>query len=238
MGVCDRDPQKAQQLIRRLSGPVPILTLEQLVHRSDLLIEAASASAAQELLSKAVARRKALMILSSGGLLQHTGLLRRAAARKVPVYLPSGALVGLDGIKAASMGRLKSVTLTTRKPPSSFAGAPGVTRRKVRLSDIRTPRVLFQGSASRAVEDFPQNINVAATLALAGIGAKHTRVRIIADPAVRNNVHEIEAVGSFGRFAAVTENRPSPENPKTSQLAVLSAVATLNQILQPVKAGT
>ena len=178
------------------------------------------------------------MILSSGGLLQHTGLLRRAAARKVPVYLPSGALVGLDGIKAASMGRLKSVTLTTRKPPSSFAGAPGVTRRKVRLSDIRTPRVLFQGSASRAVEDFPQNINVAATLALAGIGAKRTRVRIIADPAVRNNVHEIEAVGSFGRFAAVTENRPSPENPKTSQLAVLSAVATLNQILQPVKAGT
>ena len=154
-------------------------------------------------------------------------LLRRAIARSIPIHCPSGAVCGLDGIKAGSIGTLRSVTLTTRKPPRSLG-----------LSKLRSPRLLFQGPASKAVAAFPQNINVAATLALAGIGPRRTRVRLFADPRVDRNIHEVEAVGSFGRLTARTENRPSRENPKTSELAVLSAVATLKQILQPVKVGT
>ena len=176
--------------------------------------------------------------MSTGGLLRRPQLLRKAAAARIPIYLPSGALVGLDGIKAAAVGTLRSVTLTTRKPPRAFSGAPGVTRRRIALNRIRTPRLLFEGSAKEAVAAFPQNVNVAATLSLAGIGARRTRVRVIADPTIRENLHDLEAVGSFGKLAVRMENRPSKENPKTSRLAVLSAIATLRQVLTPLKVGT
>ncbi len=166
------------------------------------------------------------------------GRLREAVRKGIPLYLPSGALAGLDGIKAAASGHLRSVTLTTRKPPRSLAGAPGILRRKIRLDKLRKPMVVFQGSARQAAKEFPQNINVAATLALAGVGAARTRVKIIADPGIRTNIHEVEAVGDFGRLTARTENRPSPANPKSSLLAVRSAVATLRQILNPLKVGT
>ena len=176
--------------------------------------------------------------MSTGGLLKYPSLLRRAIALKIPIHLPSGALAGLDGIKGAASGGLRSVTLTTRKHPSSFRGSPHVLRRRIRLDRIRKSRVLFEGSAAKAVAAFPQNVNVAATLALAGIGPARTRVRVVADPEVRENIHELEAVGSFGRLRVRVENRPSRENPKTSQLAVLSAVAALGRILGPLKVGT
>lgn len=237
-GICDDNPKAAQRLKRQLRTSVPILSPSRLIRRSDLLIEAASAKAVSELLPKAIAARRAMMVMSTGGLLRRPQLLREAAAARIPVYLPSGALVGLDGIKAAAVGTLRRVTLTTRKPPRAFSGAPGVARRRIDLNRIRTPRVLFQGSAEKAVAAFPQNVNVAATLSLAGIGAKRTYVRVIADPTIRENLHELEAVGSFGKLAVRTENRPSQENPKTSRLAVLSAIATLRQVLNSVKVGT
>ena len=238
IGIYDRHPEAVRRLARRFHPPLPILSPKQLIARSQLLIEAASTQAVGELLPEVIRRRKAMLVMSTGGLLEHPELLRRAAARSIPIYLPSGALCGLDGIKAASMGKLRSVTLTTRKPPRAFRGAPGIKRRRIRLSGIRAPRLLFEGPASKAVASFPQNVNVAATLALAGLGPQQTRVRLIADPGTRKNIHEIEATGTFGRLTVRTENRPSRENPKTSELAVLSAIAMLKQILQPLKVGT
>ncbi len=238
VGVHDRDAKAARRLVRRLHSAIPVLPLQQLVSHSQLLIEAASASAVGQILREVVAQRKSILVMSSGGVLQNGALLRKAVRLNIPIYLPSGALVGLDGVKAGAIGRLRSVTLTTRKPPRALAGAPGVIRRRIRLSSIRTPRRIFQGSALQAVAEFPQNINVAATLALAGVGATRTRVRIVADPTIRANIHELEAVGTFGKLFARTENRPAQENPKTSQLAVFSAIATLQQILQPLRVGT
>ncbi len=238
IGIYDQHPGQAKQLAHRLNPRVPILPVKKLVSKSDLVIEAASAHAVGELLPQVMARRKALLVMSAGGLLKHPKLLQRAIRSGTCVYLPSGALLGLDGIKAGAVGRLRSVTLTTRKPPKAFQGAPGVGKRRIRLDQIRGPRLLFQGSAAQAVAAFPQNINVAATLALAGIGPVRTRVRVIADPTIRKNIHEVEARGDFGRLWCRTENQPSRENPKTSQLAVLSAIATLKQILQPLKVGT
>ncbi len=136
------------------------------------------------------------------------------------------------------MGRLTSVTLTTRKPPRAFRGAPGLARRGIRPERVRAPKLLFQGSARKAAALFPQNINVAATLALAGLGPARTRVRIIADPRVRANIHEIEARGSFGKLTVRAENRASARNPKTSQLAIQSAVALLERILRPIRIGS
>ena len=230
IGVTDAKPLQAQRLARTLHPPVPVFPLNRLIRRCHLLIEAASPQAVQELLPQAIRQKRSLLILSTGGLLRNGKWIREAIRHKVPIYLPSGALVGLDGIKAAAIGRLRSVTLTTRKPPRALSTAP--------FQRLRRPRLLFQGSALQAAFRFPQNINVAATLALAGIGPTRTRVRLIADPHIRTNIHEVEAIGSFGRLFTRTENRASPRNPRTSQLAVQSAVATLRQIVQPLKVGT
>ena len=238
IGLYDHHPKAAQLLIHRLRRKVPVLPPKKLISRSDLLIEAASAQAVGELLPHVIAMKKSALLMSTGGLLNHRRLLSRAVALHIPIYLPSGALVGLDGIKGAACAPVHSVTLTTRKHPTAFVGAPEVTRRKIQLHRIWKPRLLFQGSALQAVRAFPQNINVAATVALAGIGPTRTRVRVIADPTLRANVHEVETVGDFGRMITRTENRPSQENPKTSTLAVLSAIATLRQILQPLRIGT
>ena len=238
VGIYDTNPLAAQRLSRALSHPVPFLPLKKLISQCQLLIEAASPVAVQQILPRILARRKAVLVMSTGGLLNNRRLLHRAVSSRTPVYLPSGALVGLDGIKGGAVGKLRSVTLTTYKPPRSFENAPEVLRRKIRLRGLRSPRVLFEGSASRAVKAFPQNINVAATLALAGIGPSRTRVRIVADPRVQTNIHEIEAIGTFGRLVARTENRPYKENPRTSQMAVFSAIATLQQVLQPIRVGT
>lgn len=179
-----------------------------------------------------------MLVLSSGGLLTQGRRLRQAEAKGIPVYVPSGAILGLDGIRAAAVGGLSSVTLTTRKPPRAFSGAPGLARRGIDLKRIRAPRLLFRGSARKAAALFPQNINVAATLALAGLGPVRTRVKIIADPRIRTNIHEIEARGTFGKILIRAENRASARNPKTSRLAIQSAVAMLEQILRPLRIGS
>lgn len=229
VGLHDRDPGKATQLARLLRGRVPVLPLSMLIRRSALVIEAASAAAAPAIVARALRARRDVLAMSAGGLLPRAARWRRLAARGGRLVIPSGAIAGLDGIKAARCGTLRRVVLTTRKPPAAF---PGIPRGR------RGPVVLFRGSAARAVRCFPQNINVAATLALAGLGATRTRVTIIADPAVRRNIHEIKAEGSFGRLTVRVENIPSRQNPKTSELAILSALATIQQLAHPWRVGT
>jgi aspartate dehydrogenase len=165
--------------------------------------------------------------MSVGGLLDNMELYDEARRSGVRVQLPSGALCGLDGIRAAMEGGLHSVTLTTRKPPAGLAGAPYLVERGIDISHLDEPLVVFDGNAREAVRAFPANVNVAASLSLAGIGPDETRVRIIADPDISLNIHEVVAEGAFGRLTAVTENLPSPRNVKSSYLASLSATAEL-----------
>jgi len=227
VAVSDVDPARAAALARRLRGRVPVLPLAMLIRRSDLVLEAASAAAAPTIVIRALTARRTVLAMSVGGLLPITGRLRALCRRGGRLLTPSGAIGGLDAIKAAKLGRLQRVVLTTRKPPAALG-----------LGRLTAPRTLFRGPASRAVAAFPQNINVAATLALAGIGPARTKVRIIADPAVTRNIHEIEAIGTFGRLTVRTENRPSRDNPKTSALAILSAQATLQQLASGWRIGT
>lgn len=227
IGLHDFRADAARALAARLRPAVPVLSLCQLVRRSDLVLEAASGAAVRQILPEALRWRRDLMVMSAGGLLDHSALIRKMKKAGLRLYVPSGAVLGLDGLKAAAIGRLSRVTLTTRKPPISLGMKPS-----------QKPVVVFQGNAAAAVKKFPQNINVAATLSLAGLGPARTRVRIIADPAVRRNVHEVEVIGDFGTFRVRTENRPSPKNPKTSQLAIQSAVATLERIVGSFQVGT
>jgi aspartate dehydrogenase len=141
-------------------------------------------------------------------------------------------------LKSSATGRIDSVTLTTRKPPRGLEGAPYLKERGIDVSAIKDETMIFEGSAEDAVKGFPQNVNVAAVLSLAGLGASRTLVRIMTAPDCAVNSHEIEVKGEFGRLLARTENVPSKTNPKTSALAIFSAIATLERIANSVKIGT
>lgn len=234
----DVDRRHALALQHRLHPHPPIVSLPTLIRRSQLVIEAASAEAAAQVVPRALRAHRDVFVMSVGGLLRRRswrGLLRGSRGR---LYIPSGALAGLDGVKAMAVGRIRRVSLTTRKPPAALASAPYLRRAKIRVERLRRPRVVFEGSAREVVEAFPQNTNVAAALTLAsGVGASDARVRVVADPALRRNVHELDVEGDCGRVSCRVESRPST-NPKTSELAVRSAIAMLQRMFEPIAIGT
>lgn len=215
------------------------LNLEDLMNRVDLVIEAAKVESAFEIAKKTISLGKDIMIMSVGGIIEHAEELGALAQEKgASVFIPSGAVCGIDGLKAAATSKICRVTLTTKKPPRAFVGVPYVLKRKIRLDNINEDTVIFEGNALTAVRAFPQNINVAAILSIAGVGPENTLVRIVVSPNITKNTHEIEIESDAGKIFIRAENVIHPDNPKTSFLAVLSAIATLRQILEPVKIGT
>ena len=152
-------------------------------------------------------------------------LEKTALEKKCKIYIPSGAVCGIDGILSASIDLIDEVTLVTTKPPSALG----------KKYSKRT--VVFKGKARDAVKKFPSNINVAASLSLAGKGFDETKVEIVTDPVVSRNSHKILAHGKFGRLRAEVENMPNPNNPKSSYMASLSAIATLKRIINPIQIG-
>lgn len=238
VAICDVDASKAAKLNSSLLKKVPVLTMNELIVSSDLVVEAASVNVSADVLKRCLAKGRSSLVMSVGGLLGHTDLLARAEKKGLRVFIPSGAICGIDGLKSASVGRIDSVTLTTRKPLKGLDGAPYVRRMGIDLSSIKSEKVIFDGSAEDAVRGFPQNVNVSAILSIAGIGAAKTRVRIVAAPEYTKNVHEVEITGEFGRIMTRTENVPSETNPKTSAMAFFSAIATLDGITRNVKIGT
>lgn len=225
-----RSAEKAQQ-IQSIDG-VQVETdfAAFLAADVDLVVEAATVEAVQQYALPVLERGKDLLVISVGAFV-NSSLVRacQTACERhgASLYLPAGAIGGLDVLKAAKvLDGLHSVSLTTRKPPQALLDEP-----------LTEERVLFEGSAKEAIVRFPKNINVAIILSLAGIGVEQTRVRIIADPAVTRNTHTIEARGDFGRMTLTVENDPMPRNPKTSYLAALSALASLQESQSVLKIG-
>jgi len=234
----DSNPANAATLQRCLTRPPAIVSLPTLIRRSDLIIEAASAAVAADVVRRAARANRDVLVMSVGGLLLDRTWQRVAARSRARIYLPSGALVGLDGVKAMAVGRLHRISLTTRKPPKALADAPYVRRKRLHLTRLTRPSLIFEGSPRAAVRAFPQNTNIAAALTLAsGVSDRRARIRVIADPAIRRNIHELDVEGDCGRLQCRVESVPS-ENPKTSELAVRSAIATLRRLLEPVAIGT
>ncbi|MFO7976079.1 MAG: aspartate dehydrogenase [Candidatus Hydrogenedentota bacterium] len=225
--LTDIDPSRAELLLSNFQLSAKICSLEENAAAVDFLVECADATAVESVIHAAIKYQKDCLILSIGGLMTMPQLREEARRNNVQVWLPSGALAGLDGVRAAREGGLHSVTLTTRKPPKGLEGAPHLIENNICLDDLEEPKVIFEGTALDAVKAFPKNVNVAAALSFSGVGPKKTRVRVIADPRATTNNHEIVAEGAFGRLAAVTENLPSPRNAKSSYLASLSGCAEL-----------
>lgn len=242
--VYDSTLQKAQKLASELSvKPKVAKNFAEFIGYKGvhLIIEAASQNAVKQYASKVIQAGKNLMIMSVGALVN--GKLRSEietladnAGRKV--YIPSGAIAGLDGLKSAAVGRIDKVTLTTRKPPEELKDVSYLKQSGINIVGLSKPKIIYKGSALEACKLFPASVNVAAALSLAGVGPEKTEVRMVADPTIRTHVHEIRVEGEFGEFTVCTENVPSPKNPKTSYLAALSAIATLRKITENIMVGT
>lgn len=229
--VYDFDKAKSETLVLRLKKKPEIVDNPHLLSSNpvDIVVEAASQDAVRNHALSVIQNRKDLMIMSVGALLDESVLEILLDACKEfgkKIYMPSGAIAGLDSLKAVK-DELESVTLTTTKNPKSLVGAKFFEVNKISLDSIAERTVLFEGTAKDAVRLFPANINVAALLSLAGIGSTKTTVKIVADPATDKNTHRIEATGKFGKISITVENVPDQTNPKTSRLAILSAIECL-----------
>jgi len=232
--VYDFSKENSQKLVDKLENKPVITENVGLLAASpvDLIIEAASQDAVRDNVLSILQNRKDVMILSAGALLDETIfdiVMDGCKDFNKRVYLPSGAIIGLDGIRAVQ-DELESVVLVTTKNPKALKGAKFFETSEINPDEIKTITTIYEGNAQEAVRLFPANINVAALLSLAGIGSEKTRVRIVADPATDKNTHEIQAQGKFGKFSINVENVPSPSNPKTSRLATLSAIECLRKI--------
>jgi len=230
----DRDFTRAERLKSQLKGDITVaISFEHFLQASfDLVLECASQEAVKQCAEKALGAGKDLLILSVGALMEERlweRLSRLAVENSRKIYTPPGAIGGLDLVRAAREGQIKEVSLTTAKNPSALAGAPYFRERGIRPEEIREKTLLYEGPAKEAVRLFPANVNVAAGLSLAGLGGEKTRVKIIADPGLNVNLHEVVIQGDFGEAKITVKNLPHPENPKTSYLAALSALETLRR---------
>jgi len=232
--VYDQSKEASDLLVSKLKNKPEIVENSHLLSSNsvDLVVEAASQDAVKDVALSVLQNRKDLMIMSVGALLDESvfEVLSDACKEfKKTIYLPSGAIAGLDALKSVQ-DELDSVTLTTTKHPRSLKGAKFFETSDIDIDKINQVTTIFEGTSKEAVNLFPTNINVAALLSLAGLGSEKTKVRIIADPNTDKNTHQIDAKGKFGKMSFTIENVPDESNPKTSRLAILSAIKRLRGI--------
>jgi aspartate dehydrogenase len=209
--------------------------------RPDVVLEAASHDAVRSHLVPVLAAGSSVIVLSAGALVDDAlraeaeAASRRSGAR---LYVPSGGIGGLDALKGACAAGEVEVSIQVAKPPAAWKTISFVESLGVDLDGLAAPATLYEGTARAGVAHFPQNVNIAAVLALAGVGFDRTRLRVVADPSLTRNTHTIRVSGMTGRFTIVLENVPSPDNPKTAWLACYSALAALKEYGSPVRYGT
>ena len=235
--VSARDASRATAAMAGFARPVPVLPLARLWEATDIVVECAPAAVLRDIAEPALAHGRMVMVLSAGALLENFDLVDLARRNGGRILVPTGALLGLDAVVAAAEGTILRVQMITRKPPGGLAGAPYLERHGIGLDGLEAPKCVFSGTAREAARGFPANVNVAAALALAGIGPERTTIEIWADPGVSRNIHRIEVEADAACFSMQIENVPS-ENPKTGRMTPLSAIAALKKLVSPLAIGT
>ena len=226
VAVYDIDEARAQRTAESCGAYVCTSFQALLGYDVDTLVEAASIDAVHDHAIEALHADKNLVIMSVGSLADasfYKELTETARARNCRVHIPSGAIAGLDAVRAAAIAGIERITLRTTKPPQALGIRTTVRKR------------IFQGSATTCITAFPKNINVAVALSLAA--RSEVQVEIWADPEVDSNIHEVNAEGSFGKIAITLVNVPCPDNPKTSQLAASSLISLLLGLDEPLVIG-
>jgi aspartate dehydrogenase len=237
VAVAARDPVRAQANLAGFRARPPVVDFLSL-SEADIVVEAVPVAFFSRVAIPAIEAGRILVPASVGALLPRMELVKRAAQTGARIVIPTGALLGLDAVRAAAEGEIESITLETRKPPAGLVGAPYLDQHGIDVLDIPAPIRVFKGNARDAAAGFPANVNVAAALALAGIGPIRTQVEIWADPTLTRNVHIIHVKAEAANFTMRIENVPSDENPRTGKITTLSMLACLRGLVSPLKVGS
>src|ERR1700726_2289114 len=232
-----RDRAKARAWLDEARIDCPLVEVEEFPSRADLAVECAPADLLESICVPMLTAGKRVMVLSAGALLPRPHLVDLAREHGGQIIVPTGALLGLDAVAAAAEGTIHSVHMITRKPPHGLAGAAYLVKHGISVEGLNEAKRVFAGNAREAAAGFPENVNVAAALSLAGIGPDRTTIEIWADPAVTRNCHSIEVDSDSARFSFSIENVPS-ENPKTGRITALSVIAALRKLHAPLRVGT
>ena len=235
--VAARDESRAAERVRGFRHPVEVVPLESLAERCDVVVECAPAEVFRRIAEPAVRAGRVLIPISVGALLDNLSLVESARTSGARIVVPSGALLGLDAVRAAAEGEISEVRMVTRKPPRGLEGAPHLVKHGIDVSNLSAPLLVFKGNARDGAAGFPANVNVAAALGLAGVGPDRTQLEIWADPTVTTNTHHITVQSDSARFELKIDNIPTEENPRTGRLVANSVVTTLRRLTAPLTVG-
>ncbi len=236
--VSANDKDRAKARIADFQTPPEVTGLAGLSERADVVVDCAPASVFAEVAGPAIARGRCLMPLSVGALLEHMDLVDQATQTGARIIVPSGAMLGLDTVRAMAVGTIHRVVLQTRKPPAGLADAPHLVKNNIEIENLTEAKRVFKGTAGEAAKAFPANVNVAAALALAGIGPERTEVEVWADPAIDRNRQSVTIESDTGEAVMTINNIPSEENPRTGKIVANSVIAALQRMTAPLVAGT
>ncbi len=235
IGIYDINKDKVESVIAHLNKKPRIFSFHALIASSDIIIECASIECAKKLIEK-TRRDKILFILSSGVFSIYPRVLKKIFSFK-RIFIPSGAICGIDGIESFALSKIKSLKLITSKPPFSLEGIKFLERKDIDIRKIKKEKILFRGNIEKAIKYFPKNINVASTLFLA-TGFKNIEVTIKIDPHIKRNTHRIELIADKGKLSITLENVPSRVNPKTSVVTILSVKNLLKKLVNTLWVGS
>ncbi len=235
--VSARDGDRAADRVAGFRRPPAIKELADLASDADVVVECAPPAVFREVADPALRCGRIFIPMSVGQLLVNPDLLELAEEHLARILVPSGAMLGLDALRAASEGQIESVRLVTRKPPRSLAGAPHLEKIGVDIETLTEPVRVFEGNAYDAAAAFPANINVGAALSLAGIGPERTMIEIWVDPTLERNTHRITVESDSANFEMSVQSIPT-ENPATGRLTPLSVINTLRMLTATLQIGS
>lgn len=238
VAVGEMDRQKAAVGLAGFAAAPDLVELEELGSRADIVVEALPAAVFERVAVPALEAGRVFVPCSVGALLPRLHLVKLAQEKGGRIVVPTGSLLGLDAVRACAEGPVDSITMETRKPPRGLVGAPYLTKNNIDVLAITEPTCIFDGTALDAAAGFPANANVAAALALAGIGPARTRVQIWANPGVDRNIHTIHVKAGAATLTMSVEGVPSETNPRTGKLAPLSVIACLRGLVSTLRVGS
>jgi aspartate dehydrogenase len=236
--VAVRDEVKARKAMAGFRSRPPLMGLAALADVADVIVESLPSKHFLDVAEPAVARGRIFMPLSVGALIDHMQLVDRARTTGARIIVPTGALLGLDAVRATAEGQIVSARIVTRKPPAGLAGAPLLVAKGLSVEGLEAPLRVFAGSAREAIAGFPANVNVSVALSLAGIGPDRTQVEVWADPGVTRNTHTVTVKSDSSDLTMTIENIPDPDNPRTGRITALSVLAALRRLTAPLVVGS
>jgi aspartate dehydrogenase len=236
--ICTRGQEKARRNMAALSREVPVVPAAELAETCDVVVECVPKDAFMEIAEPTLKAGRLFVTVSGAGILANPEVVDLARVHGARIILATGALLGLDAVRAAAEGEIREVRMITRKPPTSLKGAPYLAEHCIDIDNLSEALKVFEGSAREGAEGFPANVNVAAALGLAGIGPDATRLEIWADPALDRNTHSIEVDADSAHLSMTIRNVPSEENPGTGKITALSVIACLRGLVSPLKVGS